>query len=81
MQAQIRDAVFEEINRLQHPANCSAARKLVCYLNKGCGFGCQIHHAVHCLAHSVALNRTLILVVSVMNTCAFFYGRMCAVLP
>lgn len=53
--------MFKAINALQHPADCSSARKLVCDLNKGCGFGCQIHHAVHCLTHAVALNRTMVL--------------------
>lgn len=28
---------------LQNPSDCSKARKLVCSLNKGCGFGCQVN--------------------------------------
>lgn len=56
------------LTALQHPHDCSSARKLVCSLNAvGCGFGCQVHHAVHCLAHAVALNRTLILKVGGSN--------------
>jgi hypothetical protein len=53
--------VFKVINALQHPADCPSARKLVCDLNKACGFACQIHHVVHCLTHAVALNRTMVL--------------------
>jgi hypothetical protein len=53
--------MFSMLHDLQHPANCSAARKLYCDLNKGCGFGCQLHHVVHCMTHAVALNRTLIM--------------------
>jgi glycoprotein 6-alpha-L-fucosyltransferase len=52
---------MQALHDLQHPADCSAARKLLCSLNKDCGFGCQIHHVVHCFAHAVALNRTLVL--------------------
>ncbi|KAG7258567.1 hypothetical protein CRUP_037430 [Coryphaenoides rupestris] len=28
----------------RNPADCSKARKLVCNINKGCGYGCQLHH-------------------------------------
>jgi alpha-(1,6)-fucosyltransferase len=49
------------INDLQNPRDCNKAKKLVCYLNKGCGFGCQIHHVTYCLIVALAKNRTLIL--------------------
>eukprot|EP00775_Hariotina_reticulata_P005938 gene5938-6177_t len=55
------EAVFNAINRLQFPANCSTARIMTCDLNKGCGFGCQLHHVTHCLTMAIALNRTLVL--------------------
>lgn len=61
---QVTSQMFSMLHNLQHPANCSAARKLVCNLNKPCGFGCQMHHVVHCFTHAVALNRTLIMEVS-----------------
>ena len=57
------------LHALQHPPDCTSARKLVCDLNSNCGFGCQMHHAVHCLAHAVALNRTLILKVGLVCVC------------
>jgi hypothetical protein len=57
---QVTTAVFQVLDALQHPPDCASARKLVCVLNKACGFGCQVHHLVHCLTHAVALNRTLI---------------------
>ncbi|XP_055343894.1 alpha-(1,6)-fucosyltransferase-like isoform X2 [Paramacrobiotus metropolitanus] len=47
---------------LQHPQNCRKKKKLICNLNKKCGFGCQIHHVLMCLVAAVALNRTMILV-------------------
>lgn len=49
------------ISRLQNPQDCENARKLVCRLNKGCGFGCQIHHLVYCFMIALASGRTLIL--------------------
>ena len=62
IKSQVTAQVFKLLNDLQHPPDCTQARKLVCKLNASqCGFGCQIHHAVHCLAHALALNRTLIL--------------------
>ena len=49
------------INRLQNPISCESANKLICQLNKGCGFGCQIHHLAYCFVVALAENRTLIL--------------------
>ncbi|XP_023248316.1 alpha-(1,6)-fucosyltransferase [Copidosoma floridanum] len=46
---------------LQNPKNCETARKLICNINKGCGFGCQIHHLVYCFVVAYGTNRTLIL--------------------
>lgn len=61
LNAQTTAEVFDVLNRLQHPQDCASARKLVCVLNKPCGFACQMHHVVHCLTHAVALNRTMVL--------------------
>lgn len=36
-------------------------RILVCDLNKGCGFGCQLHHVGYCLSVAAASNRTMVL--------------------
>ncbi|KAL0266815.1 UNVERIFIED_CONTAM: hypothetical protein PYX00_009258 [Menopon gallinae] len=49
------------LKHLQNPKDCSTAKKIVCNLNKGCGFGCQIHHAAYCLIVAYATKRTLIL--------------------
>lgn len=46
---------------LQNPPDCSKARKLVCNINKGCGFGCQLHHVVYCFMIAYGTQRTLIL--------------------
>lgn len=53
--------VQERLSRLQHPADCGLAPKLVCNLNKGCGYGCQVHHATYCLIVAYATRRTLVL--------------------
>lgn len=57
----LKDKVQNAIHKLQNPINCETAKKLVCQLNKGCGFGCQIHHVIYCLNTALATNRTLIL--------------------
>lgn len=46
---------------LQNPPDCSKARKLVCNINKGCGYGCQLHHVVYCFMIAYGTQRTLIL--------------------
>ncbi|RWS22711.1 hypothetical protein B4U80_00085 [Leptotrombidium deliense] len=53
--------VNKAIKDLQNPKDCSSAKKIVCQLNKGCGFGCQLHHVAYCLITALATGRTLIL--------------------
>merc|ERR1719369_2311610 len=53
--------VQARLHYLQNPEDCSSARKLVCNLNKGCGYGCQIHHAIYCFLVAYGTERTLIL--------------------
>lgn len=45
----------------QNPKDCSKAKKLVCNINKGCGYGCQLHHVVYCFMIAYGTQRTLIL--------------------
>ena len=45
--------VDKRLEKLQNPSDCSSAKKLVCDLSKGCGFGCQIHHVIYCHDDSV----------------------------
>ena len=59
--ANLTKQVQGRIARLQNPRDCEAAPKMVCQLNKGCGFGCQIHHAAYCAIVAYASGRTLIL--------------------
>merc|ERR1719342_649355 len=53
--------VQARLHYLQNPTDCNSARKLVCNLNKGCGYGCQIHHAIYCFLVAYGTERTLIL--------------------
>lgn len=57
----LSDLVQRRIQYLQNPKDCSTAKKLICNLNKGCGFGCQLHHAVYCFLVAYGTQRTLIL--------------------
>ncbi|XP_058450706.1 alpha-(1,6)-fucosyltransferase [Malaya genurostris] len=57
----LSDLVQKRLTYLQSPEDCSSARKLVCRLNKGCGYGCQLHHVVYCFIMAYATERTLIL--------------------
>ncbi|XP_072402052.1 alpha-(1,6)-fucosyltransferase [Diabrotica undecimpunctata] len=59
--AALSSLVQERFNYLQNPADCDSARKLVCNLNKGCGYGCQLHHVVYCFMVAYGTKRTLIL--------------------
>ena len=53
----VREATVQCLRRRQ--SDCS--RTLLCVLNKGCGFGCQLHHAIHCFTNAVATRRALVL--------------------
>ncbi|XP_071440949.1 alpha-(1,6)-fucosyltransferase [Hetaerina americana] len=53
--------VQRRLHYLQNPPDCSSARKLLCNLNKGCGYGCQVHHVVYCLIVAYGTRRTLVL--------------------
>ncbi|CAG9765491.1 unnamed protein product [Ceutorhynchus assimilis] len=58
---ELSDLVQKRFEFLQNPQDCSNARKLVCSLNKGCGYGCQLHHTVYCFMVAYGTQRTLIL--------------------
>lgn len=53
--------VQNEFYELQNPKDCHASKKLVCSLNKACGFGCQMHHVMYCFITAYFTKRTMIL--------------------
>ncbi|XP_071963471.1 alpha-(1,6)-fucosyltransferase-like [Antedon mediterranea] len=57
----LSDTVQQRFYYLQNPIDCGNAKKLVCNLNKGCGYGCQVHHVAYCLILAYGTQRTLIL--------------------
>lgn len=57
----LTDLVQRRIAYIQNPKDCSKAKKLVCNINKGCGYGCQLHHVVYCFMIAFGTQRTLIL--------------------
>jgi glycoprotein 6-alpha-L-fucosyltransferase len=59
--SQLAASVQARLTELQNPSDCELAKKLVCDLTKGCGFGCQMHHILYCLQAAFYTNRTLIL--------------------
>lgn len=58
---ELSDLVQRRFRYLQNPTDCNKAKKLICNLNKGCGFGCQIHHVVYCFLVAYGTERTMIL--------------------
>ena len=44
----LENLVQKRLKTLQNPKDCLSAKKLLCHLNKVCGYGCQLHHAVYC---------------------------------
>lgn len=70
-----RDARLKELSNLmqkrlealQNPVDCTKARKLVCNLDKDCGFGCQIHYLTYCLMIAYGTERTMVMKQSVKN--------------
>ena len=57
----LSNLVQKRLHRLQNPKNCETARKLVCSLTKGCGYGCQMHHVLYCFMAAYATKRTLVI--------------------
>lgn len=53
--------IKQRIEKLQEPSDCSKAKRLVCDIGKGCGFGCQIHHVFYCMATAFGTGRTFIM--------------------
>ena len=53
--------VQARLEHLQNPDNCTAARKLVCGVHRGCGYGCEVHCAVYWLQMAYGTGRTLVL--------------------
>ncbi|XP_066934358.1 alpha-(1,6)-fucosyltransferase-like [Clytia hemisphaerica] len=53
--------IQKRLHKLQNPKDCSAAKKLVCSLTKGCGYGCQMHHVLYCFMAAYATKRTLVI--------------------
>lgn len=53
--------IQQEFHLLQNPSDCEERKKVVCDLNKSCGYGCQMHHLMYCFITSYFLNRTLLL--------------------
>ncbi|KAL3875017.1 hypothetical protein ACJMK2_037959 [Sinanodonta woodiana] len=58
---ELGELVQRRFHYIQNPADCSKAKKIVCNLGKGCGYGCQLHHVTYCLMMAYANKRTLIL--------------------
>jgi glycoprotein 6-alpha-L-fucosyltransferase len=60
-QAKLSKLVQNRLRRLQNPQDCDSARTLLCDLNKGCGYGCQMHHLLYCFITAYGTKRTLII--------------------
>ncbi|XP_044514001.1 alpha-(1,6)-fucosyltransferase-like [Gracilinanus agilis] len=57
----LTELVQRRMTYLQNPKNCRKAKKLVCNINKNCGYGCQLHHVIYCFMVAYGTQRTLIL--------------------
>lgn len=60
------------LNSLQNPSKpCKEVKRVTCNINKGCGYGCEIHHAMHCFHIAYALGRPMILFSGIIYTKIF----------
>jgi glycoprotein 6-alpha-L-fucosyltransferase len=57
----LSNLVQNRFKLLQNPNNCTTSMKILCNLNKPCGFGCQIHHLILCFVTAYATNRVMIM--------------------
>ncbi|KAF1741295.1 hypothetical protein MXB_3795, partial [Myxobolus squamalis] len=53
--------VYDVIVFNQNPIDCEKAKILTCNPNGPCGFGCQMHHLLHCLSIALAESKVLLL--------------------
>jgi glycoprotein 6-alpha-L-fucosyltransferase len=58
---ELSQLVQSRFHQLQNPKDCSATKKLICQINKGCGYGCQAHHVMYCFIVAYGLQRTMII--------------------
>lgn len=58
---ELTQLVQSRFEKLQNPKDCSSAKKLICQINKGCGYGCQAHHVLYCFIVAFGLQRTLVI--------------------
>uniref|UniRef100_A0A0N5BD57 Alpha-(1,6)-fucosyltransferase n=1 Tax=Strongyloides papillosus TaxID=174720 RepID=A0A0N5BD57_STREA len=56
----LSDFIQKRIYALQNPEDCNKSKFMVCNLDKGCGFGCQLHHVAFCFYMALGTNRTLL---------------------
>ena len=70
MEQELSSEVQNRFHKLQNPKDCRKSRRLVCTLNKGCGYGCQIHHVIYCMIIAYSSNRTM-----VMNSVGWRYSK------
>jgi glycoprotein 6-alpha-L-fucosyltransferase len=61
------------LNSLQNPSkSCTDVKRVTCNINKGCGYGCEIHHAMHCFHIAYALGRPMFL----FSGRIYFYSKI-----
>ncbi|XP_069942069.1 alpha-(1,6)-fucosyltransferase-like [Cherax quadricarinatus] len=58
---ELSEEIQRRLYRLQHPPDCTTAKKLLCDLDTPCGLGCQFHHLIHCFMAAYETHRTLVL--------------------
>ena len=59
--SELSQLVQQRLHKLQNPNDCSSAKKLICQINKGCGYGCQAHHVLYCFIVAFGLQRTMVI--------------------
>lgn len=60
--ARLSKLVQARLNSLQNPSNpCNEVKRVTCNINKGCGYGCELHHVMHCFHIAYALGRPMYL--------------------
>ena len=68
LSAEVQSAIL----RLQNPADCGKAKKLICnYSYETCGLGCLVNHGAYCLITALATNR-----VAIMKNTPWFYSNI-----
>lgn len=54
--------IYHKLHSLQYPENCSSVKTMICDVKQLCGFLCQLHFFLVCIAKAYYYNRSVVFI-------------------